>query len=50
MNTYRVSYQNHEDATIRNRHKRVKANSEQDAFQLVYTSRKFITVYKVELI
>ena len=50
MNTYRVSYQNASDKVIRNKHKRVKAQNEIQAKQLVMAIGELISVYKIELV
>jgi hypothetical protein len=50
MNTYRVSYQNASDKVIRNKHKRVKANSADQAKQIVMQLGELIAVYKIEAV
>lgn len=50
MNTYRVSYQNAEDKVIRNRHKRVKAATVEQARDIVLSLGQYIAIYKVETI
>jgi len=50
MNTYRVSYQNASDKVIRNKHKRVKANSVDQAKQIVMQLGESIAIYKIETI
>jgi hypothetical protein len=50
MNTYRVSYQNASDKVIRNKHKRVKANSADQAKQIVMQIGELIAVYKIEAV
>lgn len=51
MNTYRVSYQNYTDKVIRNKHKRIKAISSDNAKDLVQSLLgNNIAIYKVELI
>lgn len=50
MHTYRISYQNAEDPIIRNRHARVKADTELQAIQIVIDKGMYISIYRVELI
>lgn len=50
MNAYRVSYQNAEDKVIRNRHKRVKADTIEQARSIVLSLGQYIAVYKIESI
>lgn len=50
MHTYRVSYQNHEDRVIRNRHARIKADTEGQARQIVLDKGMYISIYRIELI
>lgn len=50
MHTYRISYQNADDTVIRNRHARIKADTEAQAIQIVIDKGMFIAIYKIELI
>jgi hypothetical protein len=50
MNKYRVSYQNHSDYMIRNKHARIVAANEDEARALVMAYGELIAIYKIELI
>lgn len=50
MQTFRISYQNASDAVIRNKHARVKANTEAEAVAIVQGYGALISIYKIQTI
>jgi len=48
MQTFRISYQNASDKVIKNKHARIKANSQAEAVAIVQGYGEFIAIYKVE--
>jgi hypothetical protein len=50
MTTFRISYQNASDKVIRNKHARIKANTQAEAIAIVQGYGEMIAIYKVETI
>lgn len=50
MHIFRISYQNYLDNVIRNRHSRIKADTEGQARQLLIDKIPHASIYRIELI
>ena len=50
MQTFRISYQNASDKVIRNRHARIKANTEAEAVAIVQAYSELIAIFKIEIV
>lgn len=50
MTLFRISYQNHSDYMIRNKHARIKANTKEEAIAIVQSYSELIAIYKVEVL